>query len=117
MTGSLLPPLPLDDVTLDAIEHALDAYLTYEGENGEELDEPRLAGAEYQLTGLLDFLAGAVGKDPNGYLLEPGDVRIPGLAGAEVWMDTRPTYSERDLIRALVAEVKRLRSRLEDVAS
>jgi hypothetical protein len=105
-----LPPIPLDDLTLDAIEHALGACLTYDGEDGETLDEPRLIGAEYQLATLLDFLSGAVGEDPNGYQLEPGDVRLPGIEGAEVWMDTRPHYSEKDLIAALVAEVRALRA-------
>lgn len=104
-----LPPFPVDDVTLDAVEHSLAAYLTFEGENGEELAEPRVAGADFQLDNLLDFYAGAVGDDPNGYQIEPGGFHVPGISGMEIWMDTRPTYTHKDVIHALIAEVRRLR--------
>lgn len=97
----------MDDLTLDAIDHALGGALTYEGENGEQLDAPRLVGADYQLTTLLEFLAGTLGEDPNREIIEPGI--MPDDPPRWVY-DTRPTYSERDLIAALVAEVRRLRS-------
>lgn len=113
MSDDLLPPFPVDDMTLDAVAHSLDACLTYEGEDGEDLEEPRVIGAEYQLAALLDFLAGATGRDPNGYQLEPGSVRLPGIEGAEIWMDTRPTYTPHDVIRALIEEIRRLRDASE----
>jgi hypothetical protein len=47
-----LPPFPVDDITLNALEHALGAALRYIG------DEPTLVGAEYDLHQLLDFLSG-----------------------------------------------------------
>jgi hypothetical protein len=94
-----LAPIPLDDFTLDAIEHALGAALD---ENNE------VTGADYMLSALLDFLAGASGDDPNEEVLIPGV--IPGLDPPRAVLDTRPTYHVNDLIAALVAEIRRLRS-------
>lgn len=112
-----LPPLPLDDVTLLAIEHALDASLTYEQPEGAEGDGPWVVGADYTLPSLLDFLAGVTGRDPSEVLIQEGrdESDLPEwernpIAAAEIVYDTRPHYSEHDLIRALVAEVRRLRS-------
>lgn len=106
MTDDLLPPVPVDDLTLDAIEHALGAALTFEDENGEPLDAPRVVGADYSLSALLDFLGGTMGDDPNQEVIEPGI--MPDDPPRWVY-DTRPSYSEKDLIRALIAEVRRLR--------
>lgn len=76
-----LSPFPTDDATLLAIEHALGGLLA-PGEDG----DPVLAGADYSLSGLLDFLSGHA---PTG--------------------DRRVTYGAHDVISALVSEVRRLR--------
>jgi hypothetical protein len=113
-----LPDFPVDDSTLAAIEHALGGALTFDGENGERLAEPRLVGADYSLSTLLDFLAGCTGRDPNEELIQPGrdESDLPewergrgGWSDAEIVYDTRPHYSEHDLIAALIAEIRSLR--------
>lgn len=94
---SELGPIPLDDLTLAAIEHAIGARI---GDDGIE-------GADFQLPTLLDWLAGSVGDDPNAEVLIGGV--IPGIDEPRAVLDTRPTYHVYDLVSALVAEVRRLR--------
>lgn len=95
-----MPEVPVDDPALDAIEHALGGCLTYTAEDGSELGEPRLVGAEYQLADLLDFWAGH--DRDNAVLI--------GYAGTvPIHRALTPTFSEHDLIRALIAEIRRLR--------
>lgn len=91
-----LGPVPLDDDALTAIEHALAAVYTINDEG-----EHQITGAEYNLPQLLDFWSGFNRDDGvhDGYINE-----IP------VYVFDKPTYSERDLLRALVAEVRRLRA-------
>lgn len=103
-----LPAFPVDDATLLAIEHSLDAALTFERPESADLDDegPWLAGADYSLARLLDFLAGTTGDDPDAEVLDPGDLWTDD---ARVVFDSRTHYSEHDLIRALVTEVRRLR--------
>jgi hypothetical protein len=119
-----LPPFPTDDATLMAVEHALDYCLTFEGEDGEELDEPRGVGAEYSLPALLDFLSGTI-EDPDGVVTliagdpEKHDLDIAlGITGVgpfgigpntPIYVDPRQHYTERDVILALINEVRRLR--------
>lgn len=120
MTKSELPAFPTDDVTLSAVEHALDSVLTYEGENGERLDEPRRIGSEYGLSELLDFLAGTTGWGESvgmyrigvdGERMTDDQIARDDAIGVEqVWVDDRPHYTERDVIRALINEVRRLRN-------
>lgn len=115
----LLPPFPVDDATLLAVETALNATLTYDRPDPYDGDDegPWLINAPYSLSTLLDFLAGATGRDPNEELIQPArdesDLpeweRSRGWENAEVVYDTRPHYSERDVIRALIGEVRRLR--------
>lgn len=109
-----LPAFPLDDATLLAIEHALGGALTFDRPDHALSDfedqGPWLVDADYSLSNLLDFLAGCTGEDPNRVVLSEADPTLPGYAGAEVVYDTRIHYSEHDLIRALVVEVRRLRS-------
>jgi hypothetical protein len=107
-----LPPFPVDDATLLAVEHALGGALTYDRPADADPDDdgPWLTGADYSLATLLDFLAGAQGRDPNAVVLVEGNPTLPGWAGAEVIEDTRLHYSDHDVIRALIAEVRRLRS-------
>lgn len=99
------PPLavPLDDAALDAIDHALaGAYTTTEDGTTDGTHE--LVGAEYTLTQLLDFWSGIDPADDGvlvGYTNDGTPIfEIPGVC-----------LSERDLIAALVAEVRRLRAR------
>lgn len=108
-----LPPFPTDESTLLAVEHALGGALTFDRPDHVRYDSddegPWLVGAEYSLATLLDFLAGCTGRDPNEELIRPADPSLPGYAGAEMVYDTRIHYSEHDLIRALIAEIRRLR--------
>ena len=86
-----MPEIPLDDSALSAIEHALGASLT---------DDHELVGADYSLHTLLDFWAG---HDGDGTLVGYHD-------GIPIYDCTdSPSFSERDLVRALVAEVRSLR--------
>lgn len=111
---SELPTFPIDDSTLLAVEHALDFGLSFEDDNGTPLDEPRGVGADYSLHTLMDFLAGVSGDD--GRVLISDDRQadeargLLGLnGGIPVYYDGRVTYQERDIIRALITEVRRLR--------
>ncbi|MGD9752395.1 MAG: hypothetical protein AB7W59_15510 [Acidimicrobiia bacterium] len=100
-----LPPFPTDDATLAAVEHALGGVLTYEPEcgYGPPLDEPRRIGADYSLQQVLDFAGGTIG-DPDGVV-----VQIDDINGLPAFLDERPHYTERDVIAALITEVRRLR--------
>ena len=88
MTDTTLPSFPVDDFTLDQVQHALDA--AYD-------EEHRLTGADFTLTQLLDFLGG---YDPAS--AQP-------TADPDVTVYDAPTYHEHDVIRALITEVRRLR--------
>lgn len=83
MTDSL-PPFPVDDSTLMALEHAMRGVLTFERPDDcldFNDDGPWLIDSEFSVMTLLVFLSGCVGKD----------------------------YSEHDVIQALINEVRRLR--------
>lgn len=119
--GDTLPPFPVDDATLIAVEHALGGALTLDRPPDADPDDagPWLVGADYSLSALLDFLAGTTGRDPNEELLQAGrdESTLPewergrgGWQDAEIVYDTRVHYSEHDLIRALISEVRRLRA-------
>lgn len=99
-----LPPFPVDDATLASVEHALGASLTFDADDV-LMERPRVVGADYTLTDLLDFLAG-VKDDPDGMLEFVQD-------NPEIWYDPRPHYSFHDVIRALVDEIHRLRASAE----
>lgn len=119
MSDHTLPPFPVDDATLLAVEHALAGMLTFDRPEGSDHADsgPYLVGAGYSLGTLLDFLAGTTGRDPNEELIQAGrdETDLPewergrDWSSAEVVYDTRPHYSEHDLIRALITEVRRLR--------
>lgn len=107
-----LPPFPVDDDVLDAVEHSLQGVLTYDEEHrppGADDDGPWLIGAEYQLATLLDFYSG---HDPTHDVLEDGDEELAalGLGGPLVYVNEDPHYTEHDVIAALIAEVRRLRA-------
>jgi hypothetical protein len=100
----------VDDIALAAVEHALGGALDRDWDADPDDDFPfKLVGADYSLDQLLDFYAGTVGRDPNEILLSPGDPNLPGFTGVPVYEDTRVHYHTHDLIRALIAEVRRLR--------
>jgi hypothetical protein len=88
-----LPDFPVDDITLDLLEHALDARLTFT-EDGTLTH----VGADMTVPQLLDFLSG---YDPS--LSEPTE-------HPDIKVYPHPIYHEHDVLRALVAEVRRLRA-------
>lgn len=94
-----LPPFPVDDVTLLAVEHALGATLTRDAAG-----EWMVIGSDYTMTQLLNLLSG---YDPA---LE---VPMADEYGHEdedfVEYTGGPIYHTDDIIIALIAEVRRLR--------
>lgn len=97
-----LPPFPVDDVTLAALEHALEGRLII-GEDGSH----RLVGADMSVPKLLDFLSGY--DEAQVEMLDPGDDRL-GFAGAAITEYHGQIYTRDCVIRALIAEVRRLRA-------
>jgi hypothetical protein len=91
------PDFPLDDFTLDQIEHALGASYRVD-EDGTH----HVVGADFTLPRLLEFLSGF---DPER------SVRVGYVGDVPLYEHPDPVYSERDLLAALVAEVRRLRAR------
>lgn len=101
---------PVDDATLLALEHSMKGALTFDRPDGAPDDGgPWLVGADYSFHQLLDFLAGCTGEDPNAVVIDPGDAMWNDIRGARIVYDTRIHYSEFDVIRALIKEVRRLR--------
>lgn len=88
-----LPEFPVSDDVLDAIEHALGG--AYEVRPGQGM---KLVGADYSLSQLLEFYSG---YDPAK--LQPTD-------DPEITVYPEPVYTERDVIRSLIKEVRRLRN-------
>lgn len=95
-----LPAFPVDDAMLDRLDHALGTCWTY-AEDGERVHH----GGDYTLPELLDFLSG---YDPT-LAISLGEG--PGMFSDDVeWSEYPfPIYHEHDVIRALVAEIRRLR--------
>lgn len=77
---------PVDDLTLDCLEHALNTSRGLDG----------LVGGEYTLSQFLDFMSG---YNPSNRTVMSGDV----------YELHDVLLSEQDVIRALLAEVRRLR--------
>lgn len=114
---SELGEFPVNEPVLLALEHAMGGCLTFDRpEDAPDDGGPWLIGAEYSMHTLLDFLAGCMGEDPNGIIIDPGEDVDPNaswaekMRGARVVEDTRIHYSEFDVIRALINEVRRLRA-------
>lgn len=101
--ANTLSSFPVDDATLLAVEHAMAGALRLDDDGN-----PVLVGADYSMSDLLDFLAGCAGEDPNRELLNPADVAVRGEI--PFYRDSRVHYHEHDVIRALIAEVRRLRT-------
>lgn len=100
-----LPTFPIDDLTLDQIEHAMGGSYTVDQDGTHHL-----VGADFSLSQFIDFMAGVydgqLPAEQNPHLIHQGYVgEIP------VYRDTRVHYTEHDIIRALIAEVRRLRPR------
>lgn len=95
-TPRVLPPFPVDDEALRHLEHALNTCIDITDEG-----ERKPVGGEFTLPKLLAFLSG---YDPER-TTDTGR-EIDGIPVFEVW---DPQYSEHDVMRALVAEVRRLR--------
>ncbi len=104
----ILPPFPTDDAMLDAIEHSLDYRLEHDQEAADAGDEFPFkgAGADYPLSRLLDFTAGTLDHDDPRVVTLLEDEWIGGV---ETTVDYREHYTEKDVIRALIGEVRRLR--------
>lgn len=96
-----LPTFPVDDTALDRLEHALGTSYGSIGPDG-----PELVGGEYTLNRLLEFYSG---YDPSK-LIDEGTGPSP-FGGEDVhWtFYPEPVYSDHDVIRALIEEVRRLR--------
>lgn len=87
--------IPLDDAGLSALEHALSAVTDFDAD-GERIT----LGADYTLSQLLNFWSG----------YDPQDGVMTGyIDDTPVYQQAKPCLSEFDLIRALVAEIRRLR--------
>lgn len=87
--------IPLDDAGLTALEHALNAVTDIDAEG-----ERHLLGADYTLSQLLNFWSG----------YDPADGVMTGyIDDIPVYQQDKPCLSEFDLVRALVAEIRRLR--------
>ena len=89
---------PVDDITLDAIEHALGGSYTVD-EDGTH----HLVGSDYTLSTLLDFLSG---YDASKLELMDGENEWDAIP---VYSYPEALYHHTDVIRALIAEVRRLR--------
>lgn len=94
---------PVDDVTLAALEHAMGGAFTVD-EDGTH----HLVGADYSVCQLLDFLAGI--DRNNDTLLEL--LSEPDDYGSPIYYDPRPHYHHSDVIRSLIAGVRRLRAQI-----
>lgn len=91
---------PVDDFTLDRVEEALNTSL---GDRDPVTGRHERVGGEFTLSQLLDFYSG---YDPTKIkqLSEPGDEpEVVEYVGGSV-------YHPHDVIRALIAEVRRLRA-------
>lgn len=101
--GRTLPPFPVDDFTLDQLEHALNTSIEVTDDG-----EWKPVGGEFTLSKFLDFMSG---HDPEratfvGYAGDPAGFgeQVP------IYESWDQSYSEHCVIGALVAEVRRLRA-------
>jgi hypothetical protein len=95
----LLPDFPVDDMTLTLIEDACSRCFTFT-EDGAMV---QLTGAEFDLDELLCFLSG-YDRSKLTPALNEYDQPIPDTFTSE-----QARYSEHDMVKALIAEIRRLR--------
>lgn len=86
--------LPLDEFSLGMIEEAMEATLGIDAEG-----LPYLERGEFTLDSLLEFWS------------ESGEYQLEGYTSDDIpiYYRTTPRFSERDLIQALIDEVRSLR--------
>lgn len=103
-TPRVLPPFPVDDFTLDQLEHALntcvDSTMVFPFTD-QEPAPLKLVGGEFTLSQYLDFMSG---RD------DTRATRIGDADGIPVYVAWDQQYSEGDVIRALITEIRRLRA-------
>jgi hypothetical protein len=104
--GRTLPPFPVDDFTLDQLEHALNTSIevTDEGKH-------RCVGGDFTMAQFLSFMSG---YDPERQTLIGYTDTIPGTDihhdnAVPIYESWDQHYHEHSVIRALIAEVRRLR--------
>lgn len=102
-----LPDFPVDDATLLAVEHALNACLARDGVDDDGNDNWKIIGADYDLAKLLEFLSGYDKSKEVPYVDEDGH-EVPDF----IEYKGGPVYHPDDVIRSLIAEVRRLRMEL-----
>ena len=102
--GRTLPPFPVDDFTLDQLTHALGACLGDQREDGSH----EIVGGEFTMPMFLSFMS-RYDPDRSTFVGLVGD---PMGFGEQVPMYEHwdQHYSEHDVIRSLVDEVRRLRT-------
>jgi hypothetical protein len=97
-SGGRLAEFPVDDVTLNLVEHAIDAVA--------EVDEDgthRLVNADMNLPQLLNFLSG-YDESKLRQAMNEYDQPVP-----DIFEYPDAIYHPFDVIRSLIAEVRRLR--------
>lgn len=88
-----LPPFPVDDFTLDALDHSLNGAFEVDAEGNQ-----KLVGADYSFWQFLNFMSGY-----DESRLQPTDDPEVNLYNGQVYFPT-------DIIRSLIHEVRRLRN-------
>jgi hypothetical protein len=103
MNEQTLPPFPVDDATLSLLKEALDTAYDRDFEHN-----PVVPEGKFSMPRLLDFVS-EHSPETDKFV---GYGEVPGLLGytdIPIYEVATPIYSERDVIRALIAEVERLR--------
>lgn len=112
--GRTLPPFPVDDFTLDQLDHALNTCL------GDVIPDTggrhEKVGGEFTLSEFLQFMSGydADRSTLIGYTDTIPGTGIPTDHAVPIYEHWDESYTERCVIRALIAEVRQLRRRLSD---
>lgn len=103
----MLPAFPTDPMTLDMVEASLAFRLTVTDDGQPVPVDPDVVS----LASLLDFLSGT-STDPLGVVEHLGETAT-AFGQLDTSFDPRPTYSEKDVIQALIDEVRALRALTE----
>lgn len=101
MAETLSPDVfPVDELTLSMLESSLDAHFDGVDENG----DPTVSDGRATLSRFLGFMSGY-----NPELLTPVD-------GRDDWMEyPEPQFTEKDVIRSLIAEIRKLRGESDTI--